>query len=98
MKSFITTYPSFTTSDMLLSKCLERYNVPKVPYTPEEKMQIQLRVCIVFKYWIENKIKDFDDNVISQLIEFIDQLKCDGHLDAAKMLKTTLDKSVRFII
>ena len=95
MKSFITTYPTFTTTELLLKKCLERYNVPKT-YIAEEKMQIQLRVCIVFKYWIENKIKDFDDVVIAQFNDFVETLKCDGHMDAAKMLKTTIDKSVFF--
>ena len=98
MKSFTTTYLSFTTSENLLNKIMERYHVPST-ISQEEKIQIQLRVCIVIKYWIDTKMKDFEDDLILKLVDFIDfQLKNDGHIDAAKMLRSTLDKSVFIFI
>ena len=54
------TYQAFTNPWNLFTKLKERYSVPSdIP----EITQIQLRVCIVLKYWMETRIFDFDEQV-----------------------------------
>lgn len=73
LKSFMMTYQSFTTPEKLLSKLIERFNIP-----PELEgtrgTTIQLRVCNVIKKWIEEYYADFDQNLIDGITSFVNQL------------------------
>jgi len=91
-KSFITTYRSFTTPEKLWSKLLERYRIPDS--YKKDKTQIQLRVAIILKYWIETQIRDFDDMLIRDVRAFIEGEMEKSHPDVAGMLKNTLKQSI----
>lgn len=51
-KTFLMTYRSFTTSERVLAKLAQRYNVP--PAFAAKRTPIQLRVVNVLSSWIEN--------------------------------------------
>lgn len=45
MKTFLFTYQSFTTPDILLTKLMQRYNVPKRPANvPEDKYKSEVQI------------------------------------------------------
>eukprot|EP00002_Diphylleia_rotans_P026747 TRINITY_DN534_c1_g3_i2.p1 TRINITY_DN534_c1_g3~~TRINITY_DN534_c1_g3_i2.p1 ORF type:complete len:1016 (-),score=233.74 TRINITY_DN534_c1_g3_i2:791-3838(-) len=101
MKTFITTYRSFTTPEMLLRKIRQRYNIPrsKLPssISPDEFRQnyiqpIQLRVYNVLKFWIERSFSDFNEQFLADLTEFIETLKTDGQVLFAEKLMGLLSK------
>jgi hypothetical protein len=95
LKTFITTYQSFTTPAKLLEKLIQRYQAPPDRIPKKTIVQIQLRVAVVVKYWVENQFKDFNDTLISKLYEFYDKrLGVDGHENLAKLLHKELDKKV----
>lgn len=52
MKTFIYTYRSFTTPRQLFSKLCRRFMVPP-EFSDKQHTAIQLRVCVVLKYWIQ---------------------------------------------
>lgn len=73
MKTFILTYRSFTTPEMLLSKLIERYFVPRnmgfvdkdIIFSQFEKQRqkIQLRLCNVLQQWTKKNSYDFFERV-----------------------------------
>ena len=88
LKTFITTYRSFTTPWQLLSKLIERYNVPLDVFSDTKRAsQIQLRVAVVVKYWLDTQFYDFDEDLIQSLQEFCDKMNKDGLTDMAKRLQ-----------
>ena len=92
LKTFITTYRSFTTPWQLLSKLLERYDVPS---SVEEKRSfaIKLRVAVVVKYWVDNQFYDFDDDLIQKLFQFCETLQNDGQTVAKLLHDLLISKS-----
>mmetsp|Transcript_3199 Transcript_3199/g.3944 ORF Transcript_3199/g.3944 Transcript_3199/m.3944 type:complete len:261 (+) Transcript_3199:882-1664(+) len=91
MKTFITTYRSFTTPEMLLNKIIQRYHVP--PDAGVEALPIQLRCCNSLKYLIETQYEDFSDEFIAQLEEFLVELQsATAYKKFATIIKTTLKK------
>ena len=70
MKTFLATYRSFSTPAQLLTKLMERFNVPS-SFKENISSQIKLRVGIVTKYWVENQFFDFDTQVLSTLTNFV---------------------------
>ncbi len=56
LKTFVTTYQSFTTPAKLFEKLLQRYNVRRDRVDAGRVKAIQLRVCVVLKYWVENQV------------------------------------------
>jgi hypothetical protein len=57
MKTFITTYQSFTTPSKLLEKLIQRYDAPANKVPKDKSLQIRQRVSVVIKYWVENQFK-----------------------------------------
>ena len=97
LKTFITTYRSFTTPWKLLSKLMERYNVPsQVNYDPRRTYQIQLRVAVVLKYWVESQFYDFDEDLLQSLESFRVNLFKDGLTDMAHRLHELITSKVDF--
>jgi len=92
-QTFITTYRSFTTPEQLFTKLLERYQIPE-SCPPEDRSKVQLRISVTFKLWIETHIRDFDDELLGKLHEFINQLYDDGLTNMAERLQATLRAAV----
>lgn len=96
LKTFITTYRSFTTPWVLLSKLIERFNVPK-DKEPDEKnvMAIQLRVAVVIKHWVVTQFYDFDEDLVTRLLHFAGtSLPEAGHSDMGKLLTQLITAKV----
>ncbi|GAM27522.1 hypothetical protein SAMD00019534_106980 [Acytostelium subglobosum LB1] len=93
MKSFLYTHQTFTTSENLLKKLIQRYSGPvnsSLNQDPRFKQEIlepiRKRVCDVIKYWIDKCPWDFKsgptaDKLVASLNNFIDgSLTRDGSL------------------
>ena len=65
LKNFFTTYRSFATPEQLFYKLLERYSVPDE--FSASKTQVQLRVCVALKYWLDVSIRDFGHGVSNKI-------------------------------
>jgi len=88
LKTFITTYRSFTTPWKLFQKLLERYDIPVDRFTDLKRAsQIRLRVSVVVKYWVDTQFHDFDEDLIHHLEQFCMKLYNDGQTDMAKRLQ-----------
>ncbi|KYQ93963.1 Ras guanine nucleotide exchange factor [Tieghemostelium lacteum] len=99
LKTFITTYQSFATPGLLLSKLIERFSVPEW-YSAGVKskiLTIQQRVIVILKYWVENQSSDFDQDVIDQIYYFINNTlaSLDGYQELAKSLTNLMDKVIK---
>jgi len=76
MKTFITTYRSFTTPHLLLKKIIQRYHVPTK--LNEDKTVIQLRCSNLLKHWVETSYADFDEEFFAELCQFLKELSLDS--------------------
>ena len=72
MKTFITTYRSFTSTSELLRKLLQRYNVPESH--KEFELPIQLRICNVLRRWVELQYREFNPSTIERINQFAEVL------------------------
>lgn len=91
MKTFITTYRSFTTPEVLLEKIIQRYHVP--PNADFDVLPVQLRCCNFLKSLIENQCEDFSPAFIQQLENFLGELQAANSFEKfATTFKTTLKK------
>jgi len=70
LRTFTTTYQSFTTPWIFFEKLKQCYNVPE-HFSKDKANQLRLKVVIVLKYWVENQLDDFDDDLVIRLQEFI---------------------------
>eukprot|EP00026_Physarum_polycephalum_P001130 Phypoly_transcript_01131.p1 GENE.Phypoly_transcript_01131~~Phypoly_transcript_01131.p1 ORF type:complete len:1170 (+),score=184.24 Phypoly_transcript_01131:39-3548(+) len=94
VSTFIATYQSFTTPWKVLEKLMQRYTA-KGKIDEKRVPPIQLRVCVVLKYWIENQCADFDSTLIKALNTFFSEtLPKDGHNELAKQLSKQLATKV----
>lgn len=94
LSTFIATYQSFTTPGRLLEKLLQRYDA-KGRIEDKRVTPIQLRVCVVLKYWIANQCADFDASLIQDLQTFlITQLPRDQHNELSKQLTNLLSTNL----
>ncbi|GAM29062.1 hypothetical protein SAMD00019534_122380 [Acytostelium subglobosum LB1] len=96
LKTFITTYQSFAQPKVLFTKLLERYAVPEWYTTNVSKISmIRQRVMVVLKYWIVNQSSDFDQDLVNQIYNFIDNtIPIDGYAELSKVLKDILNKLI----
>jgi len=103
LKTFITTFHSFTTTDLLFQKLLERYDVPRERQSdiPDEQwkqnivLPIQIRVYNVFRNWIDMRFSDFDYKLMKKLNNFIDlRLRNDGHTKLADALNSFIRRKI----
>lgn len=113
MKTFLTTYQSFTTPAKLLEKLIQRYPfflnfkflknifsfILKMftfnsPLNKDKMKQIQLRVSIVLKHWVESQFKDFDDALIQKLFYFFETDLSPNHGELGGILKKELQRKV----
>jgi len=84
-KTFITTYRSFTTSNILLMKLIQRYFIPNINNTPpfnfinKVQIPIQLRVLNVIRMWVEQYPNDFTPPLIEKLSSFLTCTRRNGH-------------------
>ncbi|KAF2070552.1 hypothetical protein CYY_008127 [Polysphondylium violaceum] len=84
-KTFITTYRSFTSSNILLMKLIQRYFIPNINNSPPfnfiNKIQIpiQLRVLNVIRMWVEQYPNDFTPPLIEKLSSFLTCTRRNGH-------------------
>ena len=65
--SFLLSYRSFTTPDMLFKKLTERYNCPKD--FPNTRV-IQLRVLNILKHWMEKSYGDLSHDLTEKITAF----------------------------
>eukprot|EP01104_Vermistella_antarctica_P005909 TRINITY_DN16657_c0_g1_i1.p1 TRINITY_DN16657_c0_g1~~TRINITY_DN16657_c0_g1_i1.p1 ORF type:complete len:1049 (+),score=228.63 TRINITY_DN16657_c0_g1_i1:400-3546(+) len=73
MKTFITTYRSFTSSDVFVHKMMERYyNQPDS--VADQSLSINLRLCNVLKFWIECQSFENSPELFAKVTEFVDDL------------------------
>ena len=106
LKTFLVTYRSFTTPDVLLEKLIERFNVPDLPTHTNstisdqewksQVLQIKLRVGNVLRQWLADFIYDFNQNMLRKLQLFIDdKLEKDKQLrSVATSLRKNLEKKL----
>eukprot|EP00002_Diphylleia_rotans_P028254 TRINITY_DN5700_c0_g2_i1.p1 TRINITY_DN5700_c0_g2~~TRINITY_DN5700_c0_g2_i1.p1 ORF type:complete len:1097 (-),score=216.38 TRINITY_DN5700_c0_g2_i1:583-3873(-) len=104
MKTFITTYRSFTTPDILFRKLVQRFHVPISKLPPSVSLEeyrityigpIQIRVCNVLKFWMEHNFSDFHDSLLVSFDEFIRTLQAEGQTKLADQLIATRAKMER---
>eukprot|EP01132_Coremiostelium_polycephalum_P008012 gene8012-9857_t len=97
LKAVLYTHQSFTTSDNLLKKLIQRYSVPSAANNNDPKYKqefvepIRQRVCSAIKYWIDKCPWDFRsgpnaDKLVASLNNFIDgALTRDGNTSIKKL-------------
>jgi len=106
LKTFLTTYRSFTVPEVFLAKLTERYNVPDRPPNPDisqkdwdiTKTQIQIRSGNVLIQWIEDFFElDWNHQMIRSLTTFIedDLFKNDKGKHLGKGILGRLDRKLR---
>ena len=98
LKTFITTYRSFTTPHQLFAKLLERYHIPDdLKYEDSSRAnKTQLRVAVVIKYWLDTQFYDFDDNLILRIEQFCETLSNDKLTSMSLRLTEQIQAKVSF--
>ncbi|KAH3766578.1 Ras guanine nucleotide exchange factor [Pelomyxa schiedti] len=67
-KIFFGIYPMFITPDRLLSKLLQRYQVPE---GRESEQEVTTLTLALLRYWIEHHYEDFTESMRRQLTNFL---------------------------
>ena len=88
--TFLATYLSYCSPETLLNKLIERYEVPD-SVEDSEARQIQLRIVLIFKAWMEAHPDHFSDGLVEKLREFIANI---SNEKLAKNLRTAVSKMV----
>ncbi|KAJ3445396.1 ras guanine nucleotide exchange factor i-related [Anaeramoeba flamelloides] len=97
LKTFLMTYQSFTTPKILFYKLTERYNIPteKEEQYAKTKQMIKLRVCNFVRFWINDYFSDFNNKLLMELEDFIDNsLMKDGFKSMANNLKKIIKRNI----
>ena len=104
LKTFLLTYRSFTTPEILLEKLMQRYAVPipegvNMPdFLKNVQQPIRLRVCNVIKQWVERYFFDFNDSLISKLNSFLDMDVAIDMTNMAKIIRNAIEKQRRMAV
>lgn len=70
VKTFITTYRSFCTPGQIITKLLQRFDVPA--HLTAEELPVQLRVCNVLRLWSEAHIDECSPEELAMLENFVE--------------------------
>ncbi|OAJ38822.1 hypothetical protein BDEG_22722 [Batrachochytrium dendrobatidis JEL423] len=102
VKTFLLTYQSFTTSEILLQKLNDRYAVPNhknLPWPEFDKFRttVQLRVCNVLLQWSKKYTWDFvhpqhGQKICKDALYFIDTVLAFEHASMAKQIRKNIFK------
>lgn len=102
MNTFIATYRSFTTPEILLQKLVERYEVPP-EISSQSKKVVQSKVCVVMKRWIETFTDDEEKALIEKIQQWVSKVQTSdapkvisGVIGSISKLKTTTDQQYYF--
>lgn len=97
MKTFLVTYPSFTTSANLLEKLMCRYDIPNMKDLSRKDFEkyrttIQIRTCNVILIWTKKYPAGFIDpitgeEICDKVIKFLDEVVALDYLPLAKQIR-----------
>ena len=94
MKTFITTYRSFTSPEVLLRKLISRFRVPDDH--ERERIPIQLRTCNILRQWIDTQYNDFNDDLIDELNLFLKEISASRDYEKfITHIRNTLEKKAK---
>ncbi|EFA85172.1 Ras guanine nucleotide exchange factor [Heterostelium album PN500] len=99
MNILLMTYTSFTTSDTLLDKLIERYNVPE--RLADTKNVVQLHVIVFIKNWLEQQSPQaasgggLEERFLERINQFIERMKEDGYSNMVPQLKRLIDMAIK---
>ncbi|GAM23008.1 hypothetical protein SAMD00019534_061830 [Acytostelium subglobosum LB1] len=100
MNVLLLTYMSFTTSDTLLEKLIERYNVPD-HIEKKNKNVIQLHVIVFIKNWLEQQSPQaasgggLEERFLERINQFIDRLSGDGYANMVPPLRKLVESGIK---
>ena len=64
----ILTFRSFVTPEILLTKLIQRYNVPKNIFNEKEKKKrIQIRICVFLTNWLNKESKGIENGILEKI-------------------------------
>eukprot|EP01156_Anaeramoeba_ignava_P021511 Anaeramoba_ignava/c19193_g1_i2.p1 GENE.c19193_g1_i2~~c19193_g1_i2.p1 ORF type:complete len:535 (-),score=203.66 c19193_g1_i2:48-1652(-) len=98
INSFLFTYSSFISPYKLFLKLIQRFHVPKTPDLlledyGKKKQKIQLQTINIIKTWLELKFEDFNELMIYELTQFIDNVLANlGYKTQEKELRNLISK------
>eukprot|EP01117_Protostelium_nocturnum_P019440 TRINITY_DN8433_c0_g1_i2.p1 TRINITY_DN8433_c0_g1~~TRINITY_DN8433_c0_g1_i2.p1 ORF type:complete len:371 (+),score=150.68 TRINITY_DN8433_c0_g1_i2:143-1255(+) len=95
--TFLLTFQSFTTTQILFEKLAQRFNVPPsyepdVPNRNEIVKIIHLQVCKILKKWMDEYPSDFDENLKRSVAAFIHIIRREDEPSLATLIQTSLSK------
>ncbi|EGC33276.1 hypothetical protein DICPUDRAFT_49010 [Dictyostelium purpureum] len=100
MNILLMTYMSFSTSDILLDKLVERYNVPD--HEKDQKSVVQLHTIVFLKNWLEQQAPQaasgggLEEKFLVRLSDFVDkQITNDGYTKIVPQLKKWIDSALK---
>eukprot|EP01112_Ceratiomyxa_fruticulosa_P011145 TRINITY_DN3001_c0_g1_i1.p1 TRINITY_DN3001_c0_g1~~TRINITY_DN3001_c0_g1_i1.p1 ORF type:complete len:583 (-),score=79.47 TRINITY_DN3001_c0_g1_i1:85-1833(-) len=93
-KAFFITHHSFTTSERLLNKLIQKYNgsTGKLNTTNSKEPSEKFTIMILLKYWFDHHPTDFNDKLLASLNNFIDNTLVKDDTGWAKGLRTVIAK------
>jgi hypothetical protein len=66
-ETFLLTYRSFTTADLVLQKLIQRYRAPPGKVPADKVDTVRVRVLVFMTNWLDRDYQELDERVIEQL-------------------------------